>query len=66
MRGTSRSGSDDKRKLIYFFSRRDLSRLQKCFDEFAFATNGHAVEILKSTIEPPDFATLIPGIAIAF
>jgi hypothetical protein len=34
-------------RLIYFFAGRNLSRLQKGFDEFAFAANGQAGELLE-------------------
>ena len=33
-------------RLIYFFAGRNLSRLQKGFDEFAFAANGQAGKFL--------------------
>jgi hypothetical protein len=35
-------------RLVYLFAGRNLSRLQKCFDEFAFAANGQAGEFLES------------------
>ena len=34
-------------RLIYLFARCNLSRLQKGFDEFSFAANGHAGKFLE-------------------
>jgi hypothetical protein len=37
-------GSSIFESSIQFFTRGNLTGLQKCFDEFAFATNDHAGE----------------------
>ena len=41
-------GGDGLYQLVHFFTRGDLSGLQKCFDEFAFAANSHASKFLEA------------------